>query len=423
MANILVCADGFFRAFSPIALEPYIDGFINALVNTGHNVMPYILADIKSSKKTKNYLYKLKAYHDAVNFKPDFIFAFNNALDERFLQKYDCPIYIVASDTPLFWHKKNLITKYPGRFYVLYFNNDFADDLINNFNIDKKHQLLIPYTTDIVKQEIPQDKDISFIGNFFNFNIPSFYDRVLTQTQTQTQREQIGDILKQMFFDYLSSKKISLQLYDKLKSINPKITITPNKIAEYFCISITNTKRVQLLSGICDLDLHIYTFTPNLYCLDFDYNLWSKCHFDFAYTTADNQKVFNSSKISLNMPHAQVSTGFSWRTCDILASNAMLLSNPSYDLEQLFGKIIPTYQDANELHDKCLYFLKHENERRDIVKECNKIIDKNHRYDNLLSLLKDFMNLPLNNNNPGKIINIRRTQKRQNKYKQRQQND
>ena len=160
MANILVCADGYFRLFSPFSLEPYIDGFIQMLLSTGHNVFSYIESDLKHKKAYKNYLRHYQAYLDVIRFKPDIIFAFNNMLDERFLTKFRCPIYIIASDTPLFWHNKDCIKKYKDRFNVLYFNTDFANDLNTDFGISSKRQLLIPYTTAVAAIDCPQNKDL-----------------------------------------------------------------------------------------------------------------------------------------------------------------------------------------------------------------------------------------------------------------------
>lgn len=416
MANILVCADGFFRGFSPLSLEPYIQGFIDILIENGHNVMPYIDKDITSGNHLRNSIYHFMGYCDVVAFKPDFIFAFNNVIDERFLHKYNCPIYIIASDTPLYWHNKDLILKYPGRFYVLYFNNDFENELIENFKIDKKHQLLIPYTTAIVPESIEQDKDISFVGNFCCATSLGLQNKIIKNLPNVV-RDNAAYIYKQMFDEYKKTGIISQRLYNELQSLihNPGITV--DDIATSFCSAITNKGRIDLLSGLLDLDLHIYTFMDNLTCIDFDYNLWKKCHFQFITTIQDNQRIYNTSKISLNLPHAQVHTGFSWRTCDIMASNAMLLSNPTDDLIRLFSGIVPTYTDAKDLHDKCEYFIKHESERCDIVKKCNEIINKNHRYENLMILLNQFMGLPLKTKStPGHIVNIHRTQYKQNKY-------
>lgn len=414
MANILVCADGYFRLFSPFSLEPYIDGFIQMLLKAGHNVFSYIEADLKHKKAYKNYLRHFQAYMDVIHFKPDIIFAFNNVLDERFLTKFQCPIYIVASDTPLFWHNKECIKKYKDRFNVLYFNADFANDLKTNFGISSKHQLLIPYTTNITTANCSQDKDISFVGNFFNL-ISHILHQKLFNKLPPNKKQQAGNLLKQIFEEYKTSQTIQQKTYEKLFNISEQTDLTKEKITQYFCITLTNNRRTNLLKELTSLDLHIYTYEQNLCCMDFDYNLWNCCHFENICSTIDNQRIFNESKISLNMPHAQVRTGFSWRTCDIMASNAMLLSNKTKDLEVLFGNIVPTYEDEKDIRDKCLYFLKHDKERQDIVKSCNKIINLKHRYEHLMLLLSEFIGLK-QSPTLGKLTDTSISRYKQNKY-------
>ena len=63
MARILVCADGFFRNFSPFGLEPYIESFINSLVQAGNDVLPYIAKDFKKKSKIKDFIKKNKLGH------------------------------------------------------------------------------------------------------------------------------------------------------------------------------------------------------------------------------------------------------------------------------------------------------------------------------------------------------------------------
>lgn len=414
MANILVCADGYFRLFSPFSLEPYIDGFIQMLLDAGHNVFSYVETDLKHKKAYKNYLNHFQAYLDVISFKPDIIFAFNNVLDERFLTKFQCPIYIIASDTPLFWHNKDCIKKHKDRFNALYFNADFANDLNTDFGISSKHQLLIPYTTAVTAVDCPQDKDISFVGNFFNLMSPVLYQKFFNNLPPD-KKEQTGNQLKQIFEEYRTTQTIQQKTYENLLNISGQTDLTKEKLAQYFCIALTNNQRINLLKELTSLDLHIYSWVQNLCCLDFDYNLWNCCHSENICSIADNQRIFNESKISINLPHAQVQTGFSWRTCDIMASNALLLSNKTRDLETLFEKIIPTYEGEKDIRDKCSYFLKHDKERQDIVKSCHKIINQKHRYEHLMHLLSEFTGLKPNPK-PGKLTNTGISRRKQNKY-------
>ena len=103
-----------------------------------------------------------------------------------------------------------------------------------------------------------------------------------------------------------------------------------------------------------------------------------------------------------------------------MASNSMLLSNPTDDLLKLFGGIIPTYKTKEELKDKCEYYLKHENERQDIVKICQKMIEKNHRYENVFSIVENISGIKLLNVGPScPIQEFSRTAKKRSKYLRR----
>lgn len=68
MSRILLCVDGFFRSFSPLALEPYIQQFVHYLTENGNTVMPYILEDIKHKKPFKVATHKLRTIYEVKKF-------------------------------------------------------------------------------------------------------------------------------------------------------------------------------------------------------------------------------------------------------------------------------------------------------------------------------------------------------------------
>lgn len=117
----------------------------------------------------------------------------------------------------------------------------------------------------------------------------------------------------------------------------------------------------------------------------------------------------------------KVSTGFSWRVCDILASNSMLLANSTDDLVKLFGGIVPTFDNAEELRDKSQYFLMHDKERKEIVKTCQQFIDKNHRYENVFKIVEEYSGIKLLNIGKAEpIYQFSRTNIKQQRYLRRQ---
>lgn len=399
MARILVCADGYFRYFSPVALEPYIESFINVLARHGNIVMPYIAKDFESSKSWKRKLISHKAVSEVKKFDPEIVFAFNNSFDTSFFKSFNCPVFIVASDSPIYWKNKDYLKRYSDLYSVLYFNDDMRDVLLNEYKIPFNRQYVIPYSTDIKSNSlIEQDKQISFIGNFYN---PStwMFNYLFSNLKSMSDDNKLK--LRHLFISFIDELNLHHSKTQKALEIYKQIISLLGRDLDYEqCISrafemLTSEKRIELLSSLKDLDLNIYTWDQNLNCVANFYTLFKKCFYNAIYTTQANQEIYNSSIISLSMPHAQVNTGFSWRVCDIMASNSLLIANPTDDLFKLFRGIIPTYKTSNELRDKCLYYLNNELERKEIVNTCNRLIDKNHRYENVFAIVENITGIKL----------------------------
>jgi spore maturation protein CgeB len=94
---------------------------------------------------------------------------------------------------------------------------------------------------------------------------------------------------------------------------------------------------------------------------------------------ADLRRVYNSSKISINLPQAHVAQdAVQYRVTDVMASNALMITkhNPTSDLYRVFGEDcpIPTYSDLEELERLCVHYLANEAARREIVAQCNSLV-------------------------------------------------
>lgn len=425
MARVLVCADGFFRIFSPFALEPYIESFIEVLARHGNQVMPYICKDYEHKKAWKRRLYSWQSVQEVKNFDPEIVFAFNNAFDSAFFNQFKCPVFVVASDTPIYWRNKDLLKKKSEQYSVCYFNTAMADTLRYEYKIPYEKQLLIPYSTDVrCNKNTKFTNDITFIGNFYNPNqfLFDFFFADLT-VQSDENKEKLRNLIIQL----IDELKMSHQKNDKNLEIYKQIIALLKRNKDYDVVvshifgALTSEKRIELLSVLSDFDLHIYTWDQNLRCISNFYSLFKKCHLTSVFSIKANEQIYNKSKISLSMPHAQVSTGFSWRVCDILASNSMLLANSTDDLVKLFGGIVPTFDNAEELRDKSQYFLMHDKERKEIVKTCQQFIDKNHRYENVFKIVEEYSGIKLLNIGKAEpIYQFSRTNIKQQRYLRRQ---
>ena len=93
---------------------------------------------------------------------------------------------------------------------------------------------------------------------------------------------------------------------------------------------------------------------------------------------ADIMRIYNSSKICVNIPQVQTGSALPFRVVDIMASKALLITNyhPRSDLFRVFGQDCPVvmYKDLDHLHSLCEYYLCHEDERESLVNQCNKLV-------------------------------------------------
>lgn len=86
-------------------------------------------------------------------------------------------------------------------------------------------------------------------------------------------------------------------------------------------------------------------------------------------TLTEMPKVFQASRINLNMTMRPIETGLSQRVWDVLACGGFLLTNYQAEIPDYFeiGKDLETYTSMEELEEKVQYYLTHEEERMEIA--------------------------------------------------------
>jgi spore maturation protein CgeB len=88
--------------------------------------------------------------------------------------------------------------------------------------------------------------------------------------------------------------------------------------------------------------------------------------------------VYNSSKLSVNLPQSFISESFQYRLLDVMSSNALLVTRrtPEPDLYRVFGPdcLVAMYDSLAELEAVCAYYLAHEDERAARVAACNALV-------------------------------------------------
>jgi len=89
-------------------------------------------------------------------------------------------------------------------------------------------------------------------------------------------------------------------------------------------------------------------------------------------------KIYNSSKLSVNLPQSFISESFQYRVLDVMSSNALLVTRrtPEPDIYRVFGPDCPVvmYDSLAELEAVCAHHLAHEDERAAKVEACNALV-------------------------------------------------
>ena len=103
---------------------------------------------------------------------------------------------------------------------------------------------------------------------------------------------------------------------------------------------------------------------------------------NYHVTHEEINRIYNSSKLCLNIHHPQSKTGLNPRTFEILGSGGFELVDYKSSLNDLFklGIEIECYRNEKELLDKIEYYLENEEERKKIVKRGSDIVKKKHTY-------------------------------------------
>ena len=326
-------------------------------------------------------------------FKPDLVLNFNNSLPLEIYSSLNkkCQICILDADNPeTFWNKALLLkNKYKYKFLGF---QSFSKNMYEKFlgiKLGSSKFLYFPPATIITNTKINQDKNISFIGsNFYPIYIPE----------------------KECFYS-----KTAFELYDKFKenyffSYNEAKAMFPNeKDLDYIYFNVgtffVGQERIKFLQTLEDLGLNIFGLRGNWNKMSYyDFDL-AKC-FDSSekITSNDNSRVYNSSRISINISHPQAKTSFSWRVMDIMASNSCLLMEDKPDWRDLFEQYLSfetlnsvIYKDRFDMRTKAIKLLNNNTLRQQCVKELNWAIEKNGRWEHRFASLERFTNLKLLN--------------------------
>jgi hypothetical protein len=236
----------------------------------------------------------------------------------------------------------------------------------------------LPFCTNIndFNHKTQKDINISFVGTFFG----SPYKMLERNKNDSEFRNGVFKFFKAVEKNYHLDADYYLQKYnltEKLKTMG----IDSDNFLNTAASAISANNRIKALDAVSDLGLEIYGPKEWFKTMQYSYKL-AFCHLPDIHIKTRQQlcSIYDRSKIGINVSHHQATSGLGYRVFDILASSALLITNfhEDSDLSRLFGDEhkIPMYRTPEELRQKTQYYLDHEDERKELVDYCNKLVAK-----------------------------------------------
>ena len=380
-------------------LPCFYDGLVKTLFNSGNDVM-CLSHDRWGEDMGKP---PRRLLRDIKTFNPDLMIFFNNACYDLTPYFDNVPIVVYEADSCLYYSNKQVLKNNPDRFLYVTAQTSEVEEIEKMFGASKKNIFYLPFATAVKAEKKTLRTNIVFIGSHYKQSL-------LTKEFILSKPDEIGRadfrrvIEKLQKNPFLSKSEIISEL--KIKNQALVNAIDPQQLLH----DISAVKRVQTLSAIADLGMNLYgpvswTRVANVPELTMSYQ------FRRVHSLQDNQDTYNTSKIGININHAQANTGFSWRACDVMASNACLVTEEKPDFKRLFPKIrLPMFNNQFEAREQCLKLLRDEKLRLDLVQQCHQAIEENHSMQTLIDNLAKISGVPLINSGDGElaIVNIKR---------------
>lgn len=400
--------DGEFGSY----MNELIEGFIQAGVNL-YVIRVNDLVNNLGARGYKNNISDKKVVNFIKSIHPAFVFTTNRGgITKRIMSEIDCPIVTWMVDRiPFLHHGGSHDDLFSSKDFVITSSFKNVSRLENIYPILKGRVFFLPFATNIAdfcgKSAAQQDINISFVGTYFYCR--QFTDMLEAYSDKPLIRDGIIELAKRIEIDY------DLDIEANLRECNVEQVLTDFNLDIFkFKGLIANTislnNRIKALDAVSDLGLKLYGTKNWFYVNQYSLQLLRCYNFDtFIKTREDLVRLYQRSKIAFNISHAQAVDGLPYRIFDIMASDALLLTNyrKNSDLFMLFGKDmpIPMYRSPEELREMAIYYLSHEDERRAIVNKCQKLVGEGFSFKDRIFQFFDIIGAPYPQGK-GELVNV-----------------
>ena len=378
MKVVLSFANGLRDPADPSRMPCFYEAFRDGLLEAGNDVLVFHGPwgeEFEGGPRTDGILAAARRWG------PDAVIAFNN-YGPDWAAALDCPVVVYEVDSPLYYANRERIRQRPDRYLYFVMQERSRSVLIGDFGVARNRVFMTTHFTEIRPEKRPMDRNIVFIGSrFFVSREGNPWDLFMRRDPSpQAVREFSGLVAALRENPYL----VPANLVERFPLIRPDTSLVHDLV---FALSME--KRVQTLSAVADLGLELYgtdEWTAGASeCADLTLSFRARK----IVTVRQNQDLYNSSKLCLNVNHLQATDSFSWRVLDIMASNGCLVAEHRPDLDRMFPQVkLPVFRDRYEAREQCKRLLADESLRQDIVAASQEAVS-GYRFVRVLKLLEE----------------------------------
>ncbi len=397
MARIFVSLYNFCRRIESFeAMVPFYESFLDGLKKAGNDVLCF---QHKTFDRQFQEAMPNSIRQKIIDFNPEICILFNNSFWD-ISHLVECPIVIYDTDSPALFANKDLIKQNIARFKFVVNQTHTFQTIKEYFSAQDSQIKYIPFFTELAySNELPLDKNIVFLGTNWTWKGYDFLQPFVAENPDLNDRYYAQNVIKQFQDNPLKTPQ---EIYEENGYHAHQVIRFKN--SNRAMVEISGLRRLQYLDAVADLGLEIRGNYWNIQCMNYFPRLLMAYNSKVTLTKEENENFYNSAKIAINTKHIQAVNGFSFRVCDILASNACLVTEKASDMEQLFKDVhIPSFTSPAEVREVCLRLLQNENERYEIVSRAHEVIEKNFRFKNVLEQLEDFLKMSLRTNHEGNL--------------------
>ena len=226
--------------------------------------------------------------------------------------------------------------------------------------------------------------DVTFIGSLYTEK--SKYDGLTLSDHTRGFVDGMIEAQLKVYGCNFISESLSDEVIREIEKADPSFYKSDDVYAgmsrylvahQYIGMKLAAVERERILSRLSgQFPVSLYTRSdtshlPDIRCLG------------GVNTLTEMPKVFQASKINLNITMRAIETGLSLRIWDILGCGGFLLTNYQAEIPDFFetGRDLETYESMDELVEKVRYYLSHEEERVEIAINGYEKMAAHHTYE------------------------------------------